>query len=426
MKLVKKSGITFGTKVASACLNLISGIILARVLGPSGKGIYTMVILIPTMIVMFGNMGIADANIYFVGKNKYSLRDVTSNSLISAILFGLGFVLIASISHGAITRNFLKNCDFAYLNKVIFIIPFLFISRFWKAIILAQNRIMEYNVLQIIQPAVVTLGFVIFLLFFNSGILIAILIWATGVIGVCFCSFLFITRETRIRLRFNYSIFRNIIKFGIKGHIANLSTFLNYRIDMVMISFFKGVNSLGYYSVAVTLGELVWYISDSVARILAPQIARSDPSEANKITPIISRNVLAWSTIVMAGMALLSRDIIKLIYGNQFLPGSLPLRFLSLGIISLSLDKVLSADLLGRGRIEVAMRASVVAMITNLILNLLLIPKYGISGAAIASSVSYTISAILVLFPYLKISNLRLNKILLIQNTDFKFYTLKR
>jgi O-antigen/teichoic acid export membrane protein len=425
MNLIKKSGITFGVKVASASLNLISGILIARILGPSGKGIYTMVILIPTMAIMLGNMGIDSANIHFVGKKKYALKDIISNSLFSSLLFSLVLISIMVIFRKTINQLFLKNCNILYLNIVILSIPLLFINRFLGAIILGQNRIIEFNFLQIIQPTVIVLGLIIFLLFFDFGILSTILIWSMGVIVTLLFSFLFIVRYAPIRLKFSPMVFKDNIKFGIKGHIANLSTFINYRIDMFMISFFKGTKSLGYYSIGVGLAELVWYISDSVSKILAPKIATSKFSEANRITPVVSRNVFAWSTLMMIVLLILSKYIVKFIYGEQFLPSVVPLRFLSLGIISLSFDKVLSADLLGRGKIEIAMYASICAMITNVFLNLFLIPKYGISGAAIASSVSYTVSAILILIPYSRISKVNVSKIIMIQKNDFKLYKIK-
>ena len=89
----KNSLISFLTEVVVFIFGFAALIIITRVLGPEGKGIYSLILLVPGLMIAFGNFGIGSANVYFTGSKKYKIQDIVSNSLILAFL--LGFVLIA-------------------------------------------------------------------------------------------------------------------------------------------------------------------------------------------------------------------------------------------------------------------------------------------------------------------------------------------
>ena len=84
----KNSVITFSSQILIFILGFFTSIILARALGPKGKGIYTLIILIPTVMLKLGSLGIEDANVYFTGSKKYKIEDIVSNSLLSSLLLG--------------------------------------------------------------------------------------------------------------------------------------------------------------------------------------------------------------------------------------------------------------------------------------------------------------------------------------------------
>ncbi len=84
----KNSAITFSSQILIFVLGLATSIILARALRPKGKGMYTLLILIPTVMLKLGSLGIEAANVYFTGSKKYKIEDIVSNSLLSSILLG--------------------------------------------------------------------------------------------------------------------------------------------------------------------------------------------------------------------------------------------------------------------------------------------------------------------------------------------------
>jgi O-antigen/teichoic acid export membrane protein len=223
---------------------------------------------------------------------------------------------------------------------------------------------------------------------------------------------------------FHANLAKKYINFGIKGYLANLMAFLNYRLDMFLVAYFLTPMDVGYYSLAVGLAELLWYIPNSVSTILFPRVSSSDKKQANKFTPVISRHTLFVVSLIALGLLIFGRLMIKVVYGAEYLPSVKPLLILLPGIVALSLSKVCSSYILGRGRPIIAAYTSLVVVGVNISLNLLLIPKWGIAGAAFASTVSYSVGTCIKLIVFLKMSENSLLNTLIIKKQDIETYIL--
>ncbi len=102
----KNSLITLLNNLFVFVFGFISMIIISRVLGPEGKGIYSLILLIPGLIMTFGSFGLGSGNVYFVGSKKYSIQEVVSNSLVLTILLGSFLILVF---WGMLQLDFFKN-----------------------------------------------------------------------------------------------------------------------------------------------------------------------------------------------------------------------------------------------------------------------------------------------------------------------------
>ena len=80
--------LNFTTQILVFCLSFVSSIIIARVLGPEGRGLFSIVIMIPTMTVAMTNMGINVSNVFFIGKNKDPIGSIVGNALFYSLLVG--------------------------------------------------------------------------------------------------------------------------------------------------------------------------------------------------------------------------------------------------------------------------------------------------------------------------------------------------
>jgi O-antigen/teichoic acid export membrane protein len=118
-----------------------------------------------------------------------------------------------------------------------------------------------------------------------------------------------------------------------------------------------------------------------------------------------------------------SSFIIPLLYGQEFLPAVRPLWILLPGVVALSICKVLANEMTGRGRPKISLLASVITLGVNIPLNLILIPQMGMNGGAIATSVAYIVSSIIVLLFFIRVSKNRISDVLILKRSDVLIYT---
>ena len=421
----KNSAITFSFQILIFALGLFTSIILARTLGPNGKGIYTLIFLIPTVMLKLGSLGIEAANVYFTGSKKYEIKDIVSNSLFSSILLSsILIILFIGISYLKIFNNFLNSnqINLFYLWLVVLTVPFSLFLGFLINIILGQEKIITYNKINIFQAVFQLIAVSIFLLIFKQGVFGAIISHVLTIIFVTLLVVLFIKKYTKIYASYNKKIFKDTAKYGVKAYLGNLAQFLNYRLDMFMVALFLTTASVGYYSIAVGIAEKLWMLPETIATVLFPRISSIKDIEANNLTPRIARHTFFIIFIISLILAMLTVPIIKILFGVDFLPSAVPLLILLPGIVALGGAKTLTADMAGRGKPQFGTYAALISLAVNIPLNLWLIPRWGISGAAFASSIAYIIATIVVVIAFVKISNKKWLKILLIKKQDFQDY----
>lgn len=425
MNISKSSAITFFSQLVIFALGIITTMILARALGPEGKGIYTLIILIPTLMIKFGTLGIEAANVYFTSNKKYRMEDIVANSLISGISFGVILVLLFWIvSQFGILQNFINSnqINYFYLWIVILAIPISLVLSFLRTILLGKEEIIKFNKLNIFEAALELIIIVIFLLILKKGVFGGIISYIIGIIGTSLLAFFLIKKMSKIRFSLNKSLFKDSIIYGSKAYVANIAQFLNYRLDMFLLAYFLTPTAVGLYSIGVGVAEKLWMLPSAIALMLFPRISSLQSSQRNILTPKVCRHTFFIISILSIILALLSKPLITLLFGVAFLPSITPLLILLPGIIALGGAKTISADLAGRGKPEISAFASLASLTINIPLNLLFIPIWGISGAAFASTIAYCLATTIAIIPFLKISNTTLVDVLFLKPAEFKLY----
>jgi O-antigen/teichoic acid export membrane protein len=426
MTSLKKSGlITFLTQVSVFIFGFATSIILARALGPEDRGIYALIILIPAVMGMLGTLGIEIANVYFSANKKYKLSDIISNSLVSSI--GLGLVIILLFWVASTTNTFQEflianNITFLYLWLAVFTVPIVLLSGFFNRILLGREQIVKFNTVAI-SKSIFQLGLVfVFLIVLDQGVFGAVLAYIVTTVCVALLVTLFIKKLNRINFSINFGLLKESLRYGGKGYLGNVAQFLNYRLDMLLVAYFLNVTAVGHYTIAVGMAERLWMIPGSIGTVLFPKVSAIGDTQANQLTSKVSRHTLFIVFILSIVLLVLAKPLILILFGISFLPSVEPLMILLPGIVALSFAKVLTSDLAGRGRPEFGTYASIVSLAANIPLNLYFIPKWGISGAAFASSIAYILATLIIAAAFIKISEKSWFDILLINKQDFQDY----
>lgn len=423
-EFTKNTTLTLLTRILNLIIGLATSVIIARLLGPEGKGIYSMAILLPTLITTFTNVGIAPATVYYTSQEKYSRREIFGNNVILSLAIG-----IASITIGLIVVFFFQDIAFSgvarfYLLLALALIPVNLFVSYLRYIFLGMQRIPEFNLISILQMVSMLVLVAVALWGFNAGIAGIILARVAAFLLIGILLFFWGRKVTGgISCRPNFAYLRDVSIYGLKAHMSNILAFLNYRLNMVLVNGFLDPLAVGFYSIAVTIAEQLWLISQAASTVLFPRVASEKNEQLRKeFTPIVSRNVLLITALGAVAVLLLSHWIVVLLYSADYLPAVRPLQILLPGIVALSASRVLANDIAGRGRPILNSYLSAITVAVNIGLNILWIPRFGINGSAWATTAAYSIQLFGRLFVYSKLSGNPAVRVLFVQPSDWKLY----
>jgi O-antigen/teichoic acid export membrane protein len=189
---------------------------------------------------------------------------------------------------------------------------------------------------------------------------------------------------------------KTLLAYGVGYQAVGLLQMVHYRIDLFLVGHFGGAGNAGWYSTATNLAQVLWNVPIAVSFVIMPWVASKDEKRAGEGTAASARWTL-WITLLLSLiLGTFAQVFIGAMYGRAFLPSAAALRILLPGVVMNSLLLVLGGYLMGRGQVGVLTLIAGGSAALNVGLNLILIPALGIRGAAAASSLTYSLAALLV------------------------------
>lgn len=421
---VKNVTITSASRFLQLIIGTIISIIIARSLGPENRGIYALVIMLPTLIITLFNLGIGKAITYYLSKKLYGKSVILFNNVFLSIIIGFFGTCIGIIIIIFFQQNILPNVPEGYLFFTLILIPLGFINTNIQYYYLGLNKIKAYNIIPIINSALSLVFLLILVKILKLGIIGCISGSILSLSIALIISLYYAKKITgKISFKINNDVCKKILKYGIQIQMGGIIAFLNYRIDMFLINIILGPAQVGFYTISVGLVEKLSIITHTVSALLFPKIAgEKDIQRKNNITPIITRNIFWIVSFIAIVLFFLCRWIILILYSEIYLSSVRPLQALLIGTIAISISSILWQDIAARGYPMLNNYIDLIVLAINIILNLLWIPKYGITGAAWASTFSYTFSLLCRLNFYCRLSNNLWKKVIFPQRDDWILY----
>jgi O-antigen/teichoic acid export membrane protein len=414
---------TLGARAMLMVLALIGSIALARLLGPEGRGLFALVLLVPDLARSFGLFGFDQANTVYAGLEPTHRRALVGQSTVLGIVLG-GIIALASIAffvlHAPGSHALIHGPLWLYVLPLV-VLPAALTSEYWGAILRGTNRIGLINAIDV-GTKIISVALVIVLL---GGFRLDVggAVWSDALVtvgGLVLMGWFLKRLDVWGKPSFDRALFRRTAAFALPAHCSTVMTYLNYRVDQFIIAMLLAPAELGYYVIAVGLAERLWMLTGAVAAPLLPHLANS-PERDPAVAAIVSRHVLVWTGVACLLVFFFADLAVRLLYSAEFAASVAPLRWLLPGIFTLSVGKVLVAEILARKKTMYTLLISIVAAVLNVAGNFLLIPQMGIAGAALASSVSYTISSALLVWCYVHETRVPWTA-LLPQLSDFQIY----
>ncbi|HXC78506.1 MAG TPA: oligosaccharide flippase family protein [Candidatus Acidoferrum sp.] len=421
--MVRRSSLTFVLQITQVAALVGMNIVVTRATGASGKGIFTLMSLMVTMGTAITALGIGWAAAYFIGRRLFPVGAVAGTLLTSSLVssavtligLGAGFLLFRDSYFAAVS-----NAQFVVTLALVPVVQF---GTTLTSIILATNRPIHFAAVSLAQW-VVTFGLqTILALAGRLDPTLALSAWLAGATLGVIVGFSVASRHVRLRFGLDRNVLRQLLGFGLKGYIANLLMFFNYRLDSLIVNALLGVASVGIYSIAVAMAEVIWNMAGALSTVMFPHVSSLDRKQANRLTPVVSRNVWFLTLVAVVFAAMVGHWVIEHVFGTKMLGAAKPLLLLLPGILTLSGAKVLSSYLSGIGRPIYSTYIASGSVILTVVLDLVFIPRNGIAGAAAVSSVVYTLTAIATVVVFRKESGAGILETIVIQPQDFGYYT---
>jgi len=420
-----QSLLNFSAQVLLAAGTLLSSVLLARWLGPTGNGAFNLAVLTATLLFQLGNLGLGASTVYFASIGRYALGVIAGSAVAFTGLLGVGLaVLVVSVMRLGVVEGFLRANQLSewQLALAVMTVPLVTCMSLLGGILLGLRKVVAYNSIPITR---VILQIVLTAAFFLAGRLNvdrAILAFFAASFGATLQSVILLYRMTGLRLGVSLAFFRAALAYGIRAYGGTLTQFLSYRANVFFVAHFLGVESVGHYAVALVAAEGLWLIGGSVGQILFPRISSAGHAEAGELSARVTRGVLFTVILLAAGIAPWAGPLVRIVFGAAYLPATPALLWLLPGVVLLSIPKVLSGDLAGRGHPELGAASALASLLVSLPLNVLLIPRLGLTGAALASSLGYAVAAVVILAGFRRMTGIGWVETLVVRPDDIRHY----
>ena len=178
------------------------------------------------------------------------------------------------------------------------------------------------------------------------------------------------------------------------GYIGNIAQFFNYKLDFWVVDEYYGNSRLGIYSLAAQLSQLLWLLPAAISTVLYSYASTGSLESAINFTVRLKQ--LAFYGTLFLGVAGLSMAyyFIPILYGKEFTEAFNLMKLFLIGVVPFSITTVVASFFAARGNFKISFFIGVGVFIISTILYFILIPRYGLQGGAIASSIAYLIACV--------------------------------
>lgn len=420
MSFAKNSFYTLISNIIIICIGFLTSFIISRMLGAELQGVYNLAVLIPNMMYNFLNFGQDTSTMYFLSNRTIKKREAINNMLPILLIYTVISTLFGGLFVFMLKDSMFNEVPYLTLIFALLISPLTFFNNNLSAILKSEGKFTVFNKIQIINKIIYFVICTLLFFFINVNLVIA------GNIIILVISIITMWRKLelgKVKFKFNKEYQKKSISYGFKSYLANMITFLNYRLDTFLIkALSKSTMAVGQYGVSVSLAEQVWVFASAISSVMFPYVTSIESDEEkSKVTSTTFKIVMVVTFFVIVVLFFAS-NLIGLIYGSDYNESILPLKVLLVGIFSLSLGKILANDIAARGKPELNAVSNLVGLVINVSFNILFIPRFGIIGAAMATSISYTLTSIIFLISFLKLTKLSLKDLFIFNKDEINIF----
>jgi O-antigen/teichoic acid export membrane protein len=379
---------TASANILQLIAGAFGGLILARVLGPAGRGEYAALFAWYSVATV-GETGITTAICYNVA--RYGGREGDFLRTGQWLLGGLSLVVAAvgvGLSAGLVPSH--HGIKVSYLT-VFAAMPLIFVGGSWTFALQAKD-LKHWNESRVVQPMAYLLA-VLSLAVTHSATLVTVTVVLLSSIALQAVWSALRWRQLRLpRGRASVRAAREMFTFGTNAAAARIPYVINSRIDQLVLSLAVPARELGQYALAVSVSMLAFPLASAFGYVALPRIASGAGRKRGTIERQALLGALATATVVLIPVGALASVLVPWIFGDGYRGSVAMVWILTPGGIALTCNQVMGDLLRGHDRAFAAARSEATGAIVTVLLLGAFVPTLGARGAAITSSCAYFVS----------------------------------
>lgn len=375
----------------STALNFFIALLIARHSGPLVKGDVTLLVTTLSFFIFFSNVMGGQALVYLIPRNKIELLAVPAY-VWSVVVAVLGFVLLRYTS-------IIQTSHVPSLAMLSLLSSFIQIH---QTILLAKKKISNANLVTIVSLLLQVSGILFCFYFVGISDAYAYIYASLGAYLVTAVFSFFLVKHwihfSAFIKNFSITELKQSFRYGLLYQLVEILQLFNLRYYFYQLGLQQGVQYLGVFSIGISILEAVWIIPRSMATV--HYVSTSNSAEvkrhAGRTVQLVQLSVLL-SAVALLAVYVLPTAVYVSVFGPGFADVKHSMRFLFPGILVYSIPLVISSFYFGIGRYGPLIGAHIAGIITLLAFSFYLIPKYVMSGAGLAASISFTVAAVTLL-----------------------------
>lgn len=383
-------GLTFLLAFANQAL-------IARGLGVAGRGQLALVATSVTIGSMVLGEWLSRGNSYHSGRTPQAAGSVWRNTVAYSLLLLLvcGAAAVMLPAHAPVWLTGADSVSVGQALLLVGMVTAVVAQKGFTGILQGRDRLTAYALVPLVFISAYVVANGIALGWLHAGLNGVLVAWLCGAVLAA----LIAAAASRAPGALDGKLLRATALVGTRGALSATLIFLLFRSDVYLVRHFLGEEELGVYAIAIVIAEMMQRGPNIAGAVLLPKVL-SGVDDSHGMSQAVSRWVLAFSLLAALGVVLLGAPLIRWIFGEAYSGAYIPLLWMLPGLVAAGYGSVLNTKLAGEGYPPVTMWAPAAALGLNVGLNLLLIPRYGLMGAALSTSIAYGLWAAIVTLAY--------------------------
>jgi O-antigen/teichoic acid export membrane protein len=377
--------------------NLVTGIIVARALGPAGRGEIAAILLVAQLCVWFFSGGATEAVAYRLARKPDDGPRLFATWLAIGIPLG-----ILAIIGGELALPILfsaQSGETIDLGRIyLAVVLVMMLQAVQWGMLLGDHDFLFYNVIRLLLPGLIAVGYVACLALGAFSVEAALVINAVATGATFILAGLRLLRRQGLG-RPSRALMRETLSFGLKAHMGSVAGLVNARLDLLIVPAFLGAASVGLYSVATNVTSIIITLTATIATIVMPVAARREKQSPRTVIRTLQVVMLIGVAIALP-LAAIANLALGIVYGADFESAATALRILLPGVVLDAAAMVLWSGLLAANRPLLSSVAAIPAALITVVGLVLFLEEGGIDVAAIVSTCAYTVVFVISVFLY--------------------------